>query len=1032
MAEILLNRLIEGSIDSKIFTDGIESGNVQDQPVLAKELGDKSFLKEFVPCFLTFVKEKLSRNLSKNQILSCSPKRYSTSNKEVAKNQNNSRTSLLSKFDEQGGKARGLTPKSADSFMAKTKQKNWRSFSESNKKSNPSRNPKRVDLNSNTTVSQTRSTSAKLDIAPLTSTPQVNKQIQKRRITPTLVTPDKGSFHERRETQSLFENSPIIETSDSSLDSSGSVSGNFAFDRKIKNLEKSMRNRRRNEKERMPLSAFLESNERISGKKTMVVDASKPRSEDLGNFSKDSEKMFSDAESFESLAVKVAEKGESSVLENEDIILVKKISNMEQMTAFINIYACILLQNLISNISLELYFLYSVVNCSIEPHAETEADEVIFESVESCVYFAAKVLESARLLSAVFDVATLNLIAQNKRLQFLAPSLIKLVVNKLSDISFQNSSSAPQLSFSSSLGVPFQVEGNNRKAFSTDRYFYSFSKMRDKFYGLLRRWEENHLKNEWNMEKDLGEKFQVFFFEFTEHPTYSQFSQLFVSQLIEMSSQDFSGLLSRNEPSSASLLDYLKSSNPSKFQRLQERFFTPMTSQGPCPKPYFSDIETFFKLFIDKSCNYHFLVHLRDTLVCRILAINSSDFLLQFGRGDGTDDNEALMQARNDYSVHLTEARILSKFLGYIVFAPYESDNQSTNQNTDLLKGDIILQPFKPDAIIATAVEEGKLLITVPWMAQYLSLMDEKSLMLKVNQSAFCLLVQLYRAPNLRIQEAGLNGMFILFQLGWLFEQPHISSHAPFYQLLGDGSTNWNKQLSDWRSSNVTDFISRSLLLRFCPFINEVKNVLSKTGTGSLRKIKPLTHVDKMPVVDSEKILKENMIQDFFKYKPKYFKETADFVVDRFCNNLKLDVNTRLMPEVLKDATETLKKSVIIEEGKFLEIENLKQQNSAFLKQTLSISKSELEAKLQTECDGYCKESGHDVLVKMLPGDVDARVVDVAVKIVSYEVKQKMNEWTSHKLNELYEKELNTAFNRLLMGEVKRCNKSLNNSSSFM
>ena len=1042
MAEIILNALIEGEIDSNEIINGILSGEFESESEVFKETEEKCPYKEFVPYFLIFVKERLSRNLSREQILTCSPKRYSSSNQEASRVKSHSRTNLLSKFDDQDkdSKGRDCFSKSVDSSSKSGKNDGKH---RENRKANSSRKQKRADLNSSRANSSSglssfwRRPSDGITSVPLTSTPQASKQNQKRRITPTLVTHDKLDFKETEEVQSLFEKSSIVDSAESSLDSSGSISNGSAFDRKMKNLEKSMRNRKRNERKRIPLAAFLaKEGDTNNDKKIENVALQESVEEKMVDISHEASKTDDSVENSKIPSVKGVlgcDMQDFETEENEEVISLKKISNLDQLTAFVEIYVCILLENLISNMSVEVFFLYTVLNCNLDQESAGGVDGILLESVESCVYFAAKVLEGAKVLSSAFDVATLNSIVRNKRIKFLAPGLVNFTINELENISQQDSSALQKFSISPSLGVPFQVECSNRRVFASDRYFYSFSKMRDKFYGLLRKWEESHLNDNWNIEKELGEKFQVFFFDFLDFPTYSQFSQLFVAQLIEMSSQDFTGLYNREEPSSAGFLGYLKSSNPSKFQKLQSRFFAPMSSHGPCPKPYFSDVENFFKLFMEKSCNYHFLVHLKEALVQRILAINSTDYTAYFSENDGPRYSESFTSVRSEYFVCVTEARILAKFLGYIVFSSYDCDNQSKAQNKESLIGKVSFQHFDPLESLKESLRNGKLLITVPWIVQYLGLMDEMSLINKLNHSAFILLAQLYRSEILRLRVTGLNWLFILLQLGWLFEQPLILAHMPFYQLLvpKESISQEGIQLSDWRSGSGTEFISKPLLTRFCPYINEAKNALAKTGSGSLRKIKPLTRIDKLPVVDAKKLLKESMVADFFKYKPKYFKETADFVIDRLCNNLKLNTNEELMPTILKSALASLKDVVSIQEDRHLEIEHLKQQNSAFLKQTLSVTKSELKMKLVGLCDEQFERNAEDVLAKLLPVDVDKRVVKVAAKIVSYEVKQKADEWYSLKVEELYEKELSTAFNKFLMGELKRVNRNFNQNLTF-
>ena len=45
------------------------------------------------------------------------------------------------------------------------------------------------------------------------------------------------------------------------------------------------------------------------------------------------------------------------------------------------------------------------------------------------------------------------------------------------------------------------------------------------------------------------------------------------------------------------------------FARLQERFVTPLSSGGPCPSPSFSNVQEFFKGFIQSAARYTIYKH---------------------------------------------------------------------------------------------------------------------------------------------------------------------------------------------------------------------------------------------------------------------------------------------------------------------------------------------------------------------------------------------------------------------------------------
>ena len=1043
MAEDLLNALIEGSIDHNAIINGIEHNEISSNVNIQLQLHQDEFsiVREFVLHFLNFVKGKLSRNLSEQQLASCSPKRSASFSAASRKNGIRTRTSLTSRFNDEDVKQESKSfdrgSKSLDNSLSFRSKENGRKSL--NRKGNQLKKPRRVGLNGINTsnepmpekkfISRGFDESNKLMCTPLTSTPQINRQNQKRRITPTLVTQDKEPLQKNNETRSLFESSPVIDISESSLDSSESSCNSSLFEKKIKSFEKSMRNRKRNTN-KISLSAFLSSEEK---KTTTVLAASKPNEVASGikllsvNESlEESSEINQSVNQSSSMCLK-----ESFIDEYSDVVSIEHISDKKQLDVFVEVYKFILLENLISNICMELYFLFSVVNCNIRDHQPKEKDEVIFESVESCIYFAAKVLDGVTTLTRILDMGTLIQISQNKRLQSFAPDLVQFSKKELNELGSSSGSSIKFFNTSTSLGVPFLIEGHNRKTFISDRHFYSFSKMRDKFYGLVRVWEENHANHAWHLEKELGEQFQSFFFEFREFPAYAQFSQLFVAQLIELGSQDFSVIGNREDSVSTSLLTYMKETNPEKLQQLQKRFVIPMILQGPCPKPYFSDAEMFFRLFIERSCNYHFSMHLKDALLFHLLEINKSDFQAQSGNLENSEDTDSMQQVRSDYSMHIAKARTLAKFLGFVVFSPYETDSRSKSQTDEFGEAKADIQPFDPHVILCQANQARRLIVTIPWLVLYLSMMDELSLKRKTNLSTFQYLASLYRSPCYKFKEKGtfLNHVFILLHLGWLFEQPKISAEIPFYQMLVQKVDDYKESAKDCNSLDGSDIISKSVLIRFCPYLSELKSVLMSTGVGAVRKIKPLTHREKISSsVDAKQQLKETMIHDFFKFKPKYFKETTDFVAERFCSNMKAKAVIELIPDAVKKAVDFIERNIVTGDNEITEFGDLKQRNDPFFKQALLSSKSELVNAFICHFHECCGSNAFVVLSKLLTDDIHVKVVEAAAKIVSHDVLQELKKWIDRKLTETFEKELFAAYTRLLMGRVKRHNKSVNES----
>ena len=1049
MAEELLNAVIDSSLSYEEVNEAIKAGKLPeiDANTSWNKTGNEvDVITDFVPHFINFVKSKLSSCLTPQQLESCSPKRPPPFKKGKHKSETKParRGSLFAKNANPDATPKSQNfikehSKSADSYLSsKSKQGGGKQAKHQNAQSRKQKcitpSPKNGSKFAESPLDEVSGENKVNGGGQIKLTKQGKKQ-EKRRITPTLLTASTEPLQENENAKFLFETSSVFETSESNVDLDGSPSNATPLDKKMKKLERTMRGKRRNDSAKMPLSAFLTTiDDKVDqGGKFQTAKIATPIKQLTPSVNKSySQRIISSPiiaggnKTEKPTLSKISLNLDTSQKEHKLHFTEDSLPDKHRLNAFAEIYTCILLENLASNITVELYFLFSVLNCKLDNESQDLCDEVIFESKESCIYFSAQVLSGAKSLLTILDKRALRMISENKRLLALAPKLVDFIQGTLSEeLNTSSASSMKSFNFPTSLGVPFQVE-NNRKSFLSDRYFYSFSKMRDKFYRLVRIWEENHLDNDWDIEMELGEEFQHFFHDYDDFPTYHQFSQLFVAQLIEMSSQDFSGMLSRDEGTSTSLLLYLKSTNPAKFQLLQERFVMPLVSEGPCPKPTFTDVENFFKVFIDRSSNYSFITHLKNTLILRLLEINMVNVSWNVSMDESIDENDNLTAARNNISTCLSEARILAKLLGYIVFFPYVTDSLSRKAPDDSNGNSAIVQPFEPNHVLIDAVTNCQLVVTIPWLVIYLSMMDRISLKSQINKDVFQSLAAIYRSDNLRLQQRDLSydKLFILIQLGWLFEQPVIVEELPFYKMLPSNHRTEIVPLEIGQILDMQPIITKAMMIRFCPYLTEFRMVLTNVGVSSVRKITPLTHKEKIPIANTNNQLKEKMIEDFFKYKPRYFKESTDFVTERFCSNLKHEATTDKVPNSVKNAIASLEGSVEFNDGERLEIDTLKQKNSAMFMKQSSTVKVELTAEMKSACDEYCKKNSCEVVSRLLPANVDKRVVETAAKIVSHDVKKKLNEWIEHKLMEFFENELKTAYNRLLMNILKRNNKS--------
>eukprot|EP00794_Sanderia_malayensis_P012914 gene12914-14245_t len=1113
MSRDVLKDFLDGKISSAEIVKCIQNDRFSQSNLESLQSGGSLHVPEdFVPNFLDYLRAKLSSYLSPQQAASCSPKRQlrSRKNKKTQENrQKISRTSLLTRYSPDSSQSDNSKSfddrndtrfsKSLDNGTLKQNSGHSSSFWGQRHKN---RKPKRVNISSGN-VSMI--TSRKQDNASVNNEKSlknlsnvqkgkqlcqdVNSGMQKKRITPTLITQDKETFEENKETNILFDSSPSLGMSESSVESDCSLSQIAVNEKKIKTLEKKMRKNHKAEGLKMPLAAFLINHH--SGNLQSKDDIKSPCAPFTSDIHKVYERRLVSSPIYAAVPEKdgsqvnvtpiysgVTEKDglqanvsdlQSSIEESNERVTdfsMDLVTQKERISMFVDVYECILVENLATNLNLELYFLFGVMNCKIESSdlSVTQVSDEVFSSAHNCVYFAAEVLRRIKSLLVFLDKNSLKLVVENPRLRLLAQDIVEFIGDRLEEEFSKNRSDTVNVSgHSKSLGVPFQIEINNRKAFMSDRYFYSFSKLRDRFYGLVRVWEENHFNQEWHIDVEMGKDFREFFHGSDEFPTFAQFSELFVAQLVEMCIQDFYTASGNNNNNSMStgggLPAYLREMDPAKLQLLQDRFVMPIVSRGPCPKPNFTDVETFFQAFIRTTDSYQFAVHLKDVLVSRLCAINGRDLLAHINTKSDLDDSEMLFVMRQDFTMQLSEARILAKFLGYVVFLPYTTDNKSRELHAEALAKLQIVQPFHPRSLLSEALANGQLTLTIPWLVMYLSMMDATSLKLKINACAFRQLFGIYRHAEFRLvnqlRQQGiksLNKFFILVHLGWLFEQPNIASEVSLYSMAtpdngkqrtdppgikGSGECDvfspFALKIEGGRSVEVLtlddyEVVNKSMLYRFCPYLSELKLALACAGAKSYRKIKPTTQLEKsaeFATAGEDRKLKDRLVENFVKYQPKYVKDSMEFVTERLFGNLKMHATEEVVTAHVKSTMESLKNDVVIDsDGGMMEIDTLHKMNASQYQTVLLSSKQALHADIREYSRAYCEKNAGKAVAAILPECAHEKVVLTTGKIIQHDVECKMNEWVTNKLTSLYENELQISFNRHLMGILKKHNKS--------
>ncbi|NXQ67600.1 CDAN1 protein, partial [Quiscalus mexicanus] len=508
-----------------------------------------------------------------------------------------------------------------------------------------------------------------------------------------------------------------------------------------------------------------------------------------------------------------------------------KVSCKKQLECLAQLYSSCIAENLVPNIFLELFFVLQLLTSKGTSTAEDgDSDPEIsernrdasgrqhFESVHNCVYFAVQVLDYQYEIISHLEKGMLKLLAENERIASFSPTLHKRLRQ-----AYESSTAKVSLLLPCSVqSVSFQPETDNRSNFPSDRAFHIFKKQRDIFYELLREWEDNNEKTGWDFERVLGNKIRAMMAHLSATCNHSHFARLFQKQLIQMCKGPIGGGASWGDTPDQDVLNMLGSDNLSRLKRLQERFIVSQSIRGPCPPPSFPGCQQFFRDFILSAGSYQFNQHLMDSLCLKILELNGLT-LVEHEHSDGEADIEE-QDEKKRFSVALLSLRLLAKFLGFLVFLPYRTVEQPTRdlQDSALALRNQTLPVLDILKLLRQSIRDQRSILTVPWIVEYLSLVDHVAPFLDYYRKVFSLLLQVYRLMVLSEDKemSFLNKLLILAVLGWLFQVPSVPEELFFTaddrqeRFVVDAVT----------SAQALDFVplvDQQLLYTCCPYLGE-------------------------------------------------------------------------------------------------------------------------------------------------------------------------------------------------------------------
>ncbi|NXI92748.1 CDAN1 protein, partial [Psophia crepitans] len=698
-----------------------------------------------------------------------------------------------------------------------------------------------------------------------------------------------------------------------------------------------------------------------------------------------------------------------------------KVSCKKQLECLAQLYSSCIAENLVPNVFLELFFVLQLLTSKGTSSAEDEDSDLEvnerskdasgrhhFRSVHNCVYFAVQVLDYQYEIISRLEKGTLKLLAENERIASFSPTLHERLRQ-----AFENSTAKVSLLLPCSVqSVSFQPETDNRSNFPSDRAFHIFKKQRDIFYELLREWEDNHEKTGWDFERVLGNKIRAMMAHLSATCNHSHFARLFQKQLIQMCKGPIGGGASWGDTPDQDVLNMLGSDNLNRLKRLQERFVVPQSIRGPCPPPSFPGCQQFFRDFILSAGSYQFNQHLMDSLCLKILELDGLT-LVEHEHSDGEADMDE-QDEKKRFTVVLLSLRLLAKFLGFLVFLPYRTVEQPTRdlQDSAVALRNQTLPVLDVLKLLRQSIRDQRSILTIPWIVEYLSLVDHIAPFLDYYRKVFCLLLQVYRSIVLSEDKkmSFLNKLLILAVLGWLFQVPSVPEELFFTTDVRQEGLMMDTVTSAQALDSVP-LVDQQLLYTCCPYLGELRKLLASFVAGSgaknggfIRKITPTAAESLAPKASvTQRKLQVELEQAFFHNQPPSLRRTVEFVAERVGSNCVKHIKATLVAELVQRAEVMLQDKVKEEDA-----------NHDKLLEEVCAHLYEEGAQALIKGREFCKKKGPEAVRVLLPEETSAAVLSSAEDIAVELATEKACGWLSANIAALIKREVKATFNRML------------------
>ncbi|KAF2904562.1 hypothetical protein ILUMI_01609 [Ignelater luminosus] len=685
------------------------------------------------------------------------------------------------------------------------------------------------------------------------------------------------------------------------------------------------------------------------------------------------------------------------------------------------------------------------INFNCDSKNETKfSNNMLFGTIHNRVYFASKVLQSQISILSMLDKSTLRLLIENKRLKNFTSSSF---ISRLLQIHEDKPDKTSEILEHIQSNVCFISDTDNRDNFPNDPSFHAFRKQRDLFYEIIRIWENNHLQDEWNYVVALGGKIKALLNMHSDVINLVHFARLFKAQLLMNTCGKHEDTFQENAVSESQLsfLSSIPNVDTEKLLRLKSRIVSKQSENSINSTPIFSGYQEFYRDFILVAANHIFNRHLNDALISEIIDLNNTKFSSDFDDNGGSVDSST----QNAYTLCIKSLRILAKFLGFLESLPYKSDNIQLSQNVVSCQIRIRneIQPgLNLKAIINNSISNKSLIVTIPWIIKYFSMLDHITLRLSYFEEILNMLFEIYYfhlnklTSNSKHNYKQKNIFLVKLCLGWLFELPHFPEDS-YYKFLSQKLLLSKLTKVQINNSSETifldelDLVDQNALYICCPYLQDIKKILSDSintlnnPNVTIKHITPLTAVES-PTDLSNRRIQLQLEEAFFNGQPVSIRKTVEFISERVASSCVKQVCNEIVPNFKKKVLADLKSLFSL----FNVPDDINSDHEEFSKikamittETSRLANSSLNAlreHIDKELKSFSNARIASAVDSLLAMDVLTQTKDVCVSIATRLCRERVQQWINSHVNlGIFSKDFDTEVRHFLASNSSKQSK---------